>query len=327
MRICVYGAGAVGGHLAGRLAKSGADVSLIARGAHLAAIEKDGLRVETREGVLHSWPKATDDPKRLGPQDVVIVALKAPSLPQAAEGIGTLLRDDTLVLFAMNGIPWWYFHANGGALDGTKLPRIDVDGILWRTVRPERAIGTVAYTACTVTAPGVIHAENPRNRLILGRPDGKADPHLQSLADAMLASGLEAEVTPKIRDAIWTKLLMNLTGGALAILTGFAMKEAFSDPAVAAAAAAMAREGAAIAKALGCDPGDPEGGLARLSVSTHKQSILQDLERGRPMEVDAMLRVPLDLARLAKVSTPTLDLIIGLAAQRARSAGLYAGQN
>ncbi|XFF02278.1 2-dehydropantoate 2-reductase (plasmid) [Bradyrhizobium guangxiense] len=325
MKVCVYGAGAVGGHLAGRLAKAGVNVSLVARGAHLAAIEKNGLRVETKEGILHSRPHATDIPKTLGPQDVVIVALKAPSLPQAAEGIAALLRDDTMVVFAMNGIPWWYFHAHGGPLDGTRLPRIDLDGILWRTVGPERAVGAVAYTACTVTAPGVIHAENPRNRLILGRPDGKADRRLQSLADAMTASGLEAEVTPRIRDAIWSKLLMNLTGGALAILTGSAMREALSEPAVSAAAVLMAREGAAIAKALGCDPGDPEGGMARLSVSTHKQSILQDLERGRPMEVDAMLRVPLDLARLAKISSPTLDLIIGLAAQRARSAGLYDG--
>ena len=325
MKVCIYGAGAVGGHLAGRLAQTGIDVSLVARGVHLAAIEKKGLRVETKEGVLHSRPHATDDPKTLEPQDVVIVALKAPSLPQAAEGIAALLRDDTIVVFAMNGIPWWYFHAHGGPLDGTTLPRIDVDGILWRTVGPERAVGAVAYTACTVTAPGVVHAENARNRLILGRPDGKADPRLQSLADAMVASGLEAEVTLRIRDAIWSKLLMNLTGGALAILTGSAMKGALSDPAVSAAASLMAREGAAIAQALGCDPGDPEGGLARLSVSTHKQSILQDLERGRSMEVDAMLRVPLDLARLAKVSTPTLDLIIGLAVQRARSAGLYDG--
>ena len=325
MKVCVYGAGAVGGHLAGRLAKSGVEVSLIARGPHLAAIEKDGLRIETKEGILHSRPNATDDPKRLGQQDVVIVTLKAPSLPQAADGIGTLLRDDTPVIFAMNGIPWWYFHAHGGSLDGTRLPRIDPGGVIWRTVGPQRAVGAVAYTACTVKAPGVVHAENPRNRLILGRPDGNADPRLQSLAGAMVSSGLEAEVSARIRDAIWAKLLMNLTGGALAILTGFPMKEAFSDPAVAAAAAVMAREGAAIARALGCDPGDPEGGLARLSLSTHKHSILQDLERGRSMEVDAILRVPLELARLANVSTPTLDLIIGLAGQRARSAGLYSG--
>jgi 2-dehydropantoate 2-reductase len=325
MKVCVYGAGAVGGHLAGRLAKSGLDVSLIVRGAHLAAIEKHGLQVETKEGVLHSRPTATDDPKRLGTQDVVIVTLKAPSLPQAAEGLGTLLREDTLVVFAMNGIPWWYFHAHGGSLDGTRLPRIDPGDVLWRTVGPERAVGAVAYTACTVKAPGVVHAENPRNRLILGRPDGTADPRLRSLADAMASNGLEAETSARIRDAIWAKLLMNLTGGALATLTGFPMKEALSDPAVAAAAAVMTSEGAAIARALGCDPGIPEGGLARLSVSNHKQSILQDLEHGRPMEVDAMLRVPLDLARLANVPTPTLDLIIGLAVQRARSAGLYAG--
>ncbi len=325
MRVCVYGAGAVGGHIAGRLAKGGAEVSLVARGPHLAAIKANGLRVEAKDGVIHTHPAASDDPRALGRQDAVIVTVKAPSLPQVAAGIGPLLSQDTPVIFAMNGIPWWYFYAHGGPLDGTRLPRIDPDAAAWGTVGPTRAVGAVAYTACTVTAPGVIHAENPRNRIILGRPDGHADPRLEALAAALSAGGLEIEVTARIRDAVWTKLLMNLTGGSLGILTASAMKDALSNPAAASAAAAMAREGAAIARALGCDPGDPETGLPRLAVSTHKQSILQDLELGRSMEVDALLRVPLELARMADVATPNLDLIVGLAVQRARAAGLYAG--
>ena len=325
MRVCIYGAGAVGGHIAGRLAKGGADVSLVARGPHLAAIQADGLRVQTVDGLLHSRPAASDHPRMLGPQDAVIATVKAPSLPQVAAGIGPLLREDTLVVFAMNGIPWWYFHAHGGPLDGKRLPRIDPDAAVWNAVGPERAVGGVAYTASTVTAPGVVHAENARNRIILGRPDGRTDAGLEALAAALTAGGFEIEVTSRIRDAIWAKLLMNLTGGSLGILTTSAMKDAFSNPAVSAAAAAMAHEGAAIARGLGCDPGDPETGLPRLALSSHKQSILQDLELGRPMEVDAVLRVPLELARVAGIATPTLDLIVGLAVQRARAAGLYAG--
>jgi 2-dehydropantoate 2-reductase len=325
MRVCVYGAGAVGGHIAGRLAKGGAEVSLVARGPHLAAIQADGLRVEAKDGIIHTHPTASDDPQALGPQDAVIVTVKAPSLSQVAAGIGPLLGGDTPVVFAMNGIPWWYFHAHGGPLDGTRLPRIDPDAAVWNAVGPARAVGAVAYTACAVAAPGVIHAENPRNRLILGRPGGHGDALLEALAAALRAGGLEVEVTARIRDAIWAKLLMNLTGGSLGILTASAMKDALSNPASADAAAAMAREGVAIARALGCDPGDPEAGLPRLAVSTHKQSILQDLELGRSMEVDALLRVPLELARMADVATPTLDLIVGLAIQRARAAGLYAG--
>lgn len=325
MRVCIYGAGAVGGHVAGRLAKGGAEVSLVARGPHLAAIQANGLHVETKDGAIHIHPAASDDPRRLGPQDAVIVTVKAPALPQVATGIGPLLAEDTPVVFAMNGIPWWYFYAHGGPLDGTQLARIDPNGVLWDAVGPQRAIGAIAYTACTVTAPGVIHAENPRNRIILGRPDGSADRHLEGLAVALRAGGLEVEETNQIRDAVWAKLLMNLVGGPLGILTLSAMKDVLCDTAALAAARAMAQEGAAIARALGCDPGDPETGLPRLAVSRHKQSILQDLELGRIMEIDALLRVPLELGRMVDVATPTLDLIVGLAMQRARASGLYAG--
>ncbi|WP_223527435.1 ketopantoate reductase family protein [Pseudomonas sp. GL-R-19] len=323
MKVCIYGAGAVGGHLAARLAKGGAQVSVVARGEHLSAIRGDGLRVETPEGLLHIHPVATESPAELGQQDIVIVAVKAPALGQIVKGIGPLLGDHTLVLFAMNGIPWWYFHGSGGPLDGTQLPRIDPGAALWSSVGPDRAVGAVAYTACTVTAPGVIKVENPRNRLILGRPDGEADERLDALAAMLRDGGLEVEVTAKIRDAVWAKLLMNLIGGSLGILTGSAMKDALCNEAVAEFAHGMATEGAAIAKGLGCDPGDPYIGLPKLAVSKHKQSILQDLELGRSMEVDAMLQMPLELARLAGVATPKLNFVLGLAVQRARAAGLY----
>jgi 2-dehydropantoate 2-reductase len=323
MKICVYGAGAVGGHIAGRLAAGQAEVSLIDRGEQLAAIRQHGLRVETRDGKLVSHPAATDRPGDLEPQDIVIVAVKTPVLPTIAEHIGSLLHQDSLVLFVMNGIPWWYFHSHGGALDGTHLRRLDPRRALWDHVGPERAVGAVAYTACKMIAPGVIRAENPRNRLIIGRPDGRPDRRLDVLASLLNPSGLEVTVTPKIRDAIWAKLLMNLIGGSLGVLSASAMKDVLDKPAIADTAKAMTAEGAAIARALGCDPGDPDEGLSKLATSSHRQSILQDLEDGRPMEIDAMFRVPLDLAELVQVPTPNLDLVIELATQRARAAGQY----
>ncbi|MFC9335959.1 ketopantoate reductase family protein [Arthrobacter sp. NPDC057009] len=323
MKICVYGAGAVGGHIAGRLATTETEVSLIARGEQLAAIRQNGLRVETKEGTLVSRPVATDNPADLGKQDIVIVAVKAPALPAIAENVASLLHENSLVLFVMNGIPWWYFHAHGGDLDGTRLRRLDPEGALWEHIGPERAIGAVAYTACTVAAPGVVRAENERNRLIIGRPDGNSDPRLDALAALLNPTGLEVSVTTKIRDAIWTKLVMNLIGGSLATLTASPMKDVLNKPAVAGTAKAMADEGVAIARALGCDPGDPDDGLAKLATSNHLQSIAQDLLAGRSMEIDGLFRVPLDLAELAQVPTPNLDLVIELATQRARAAGLY----
>ncbi|MER5435797.1 ketopantoate reductase C-terminal domain-containing protein [Streptomyces sp. NPDC002588] len=180
---------------------------------------------------------------------------------------------------------------------------------MWDHVGPERAVGAVAYTACSVIAPGVIRAENPRNRLVVGRPDGRPDGRLDSLASLLNPTGLETTVTPRIRDAIWAKLLMNLIGGSLAVLSTSPMKDVLDKP--------------AIARALGCDPGDPYEGLGKLAKSGHLQSIAQDLQAGRPMEIDAMFRVPLELAELMQVPTPNLDLVIELATQRARAAGQY----
>ena len=151
-------------------------------------------------------------------------------MPAIAENIGSLLHESSLVLFVMNGIPWWYFHSHGGSLDGTQLRRLDPDRALWKHVRPERAVGAVAYTAGSVIAPGVIRAENPRNRLIIGRPDGQPDERLDMLASLLTPGGLEVTVTPKIRDAIWAKLMMNLIGGSLGVLTASPMKDVLTKP-------------------------------------------------------------------------------------------------
>lgn len=324
MKICVYGAGAIGGHLAARLAQGGAEVSVIARGPQLAAIRAHGIRIHRKEGDFTVQVAATDDPATLGPQDAVLVTVKSPALGAVAAAIGPLLGPDTPVVLVINGIPWWYFDRHGGQLDGTPLPTLDPSGEIRARIGPDRTIGGVVYSACTVIEPGVIHVEHARNRLVLGELDGTISPRAQAIAAPLAASGFTMEVTPDIRTAVWSKLLLNLAGGPTAVLTGQNGRANLREPAIEASIRAMYAEGAAIARALGCSPHpDPETSIANSRTSSHKPSILQDLELGRPMEVATIFDAPLELARLAGVPTPTLDLIVALARVRARGAGLY----
>ncbi len=324
MRICIYGAGSIGGHLAVRLAKAGAEVSVIARGAHLAAIKKNGLEVHAVDGAHRATVQATEDPREIGPVDAVFVTVKAPALPMVAAGIGPLLKQDTAVPFVMNGIPWWFFQRLGGPHDGTRLPKIDPDDALFRAVGPERAIGGVVYSASSVVAPGVIEVEQPKSRVILGEPDGTLSTRVSALTDMITKGGISGEATTEIRTEIWNKLISNLSGGTLAVLSGSAPKTVYTEPATRAAALAMMREAAAIAKALGARPVEThEARVTSQSAMDHKPSILQDLELGRPMEVDGMFDAPLALARIAGIETPTLDLLVALCKLRARASGLY----
>jgi len=256
----------------------------------------------------------------------VVVTVKAPALPQVAAGIAPLLRPDTAVAFVMNGIPWWYFHALPGPLEGSRLRRIDPDDALWRTVGPERAIGGVVYSASAVTAPGVIEVEQPRSRVVFGEPDGRMTPRAEALAALLRAGGIIGEVSPDIRTAIWNKLLSNLAGGTLAVLAGAAPRAVYAEPVLRDTALRVMHEAAAIAEALGSRPErNFEQRVQSTASMDHKPSILQDLELGRPMEIDGMFDAPLQLARMAGVSAPTLEILVALAKVRARGAGLYAG--
>ena len=325
MKICVFGAGAIGGHLAGRLFKGGADVSAVARGAHLAAMQRDGLRVHAPDGEIHAMVRASADPADLGPQDVVIVAVKAPALASVAAGIGPLLGPDTSVVFAMNGLPWFYFHRHGGALDGTRLARIDPGNAVWDAIGPERAIAGIVYSACSVTEPGHIHVEG-RSRLVLGEPDGTVSPRALALADVLRAGGINMDVTPKIRDEIWRKLLLNMITGPLCVLGQANLNDAHTDPETQAASRAMLAEATALAHAMGCEISlNPDKVMAANLGTVHKPSILQDLELGRPMEIDALYVTPLELAKKLGVEMPVFELLVALTKIRARSAGLYLG--
>ena len=324
MRICVYGAGAIGGHLAVRLARGGADVSVLARGPHLAAMQRDGLTVHASDGQFNARVQASDDANALGPQDAVVVTVKAPALPAVAAGIAPLLKPETPVAFVMNGIPWFYFHGIGGALEGRRLPKIDPDGALWRIVGPERALAGVVYAASAVIAPGVIEVENADPRVVLGEPDGRDSQRVQSLAAHINAGGMKAIVSPKIRDEIWNKLLGNLGVGPLAVLTQVAMCDLYQEPQCVDAARRMMQEAEAVANALGARPSaNHDKRIEHGKAMAHKPSILQDLELGRPMEIDGIFDAPLELARMVGVATPTLDLLVAMVKVRARAAGLY----
>jgi len=326
MRICVYGAGAIGGHLAVRLVRGGADVSVLARGPHLAAIQREGLTVHTHAGTMHARLRASDDPKALGPQDAVIVTVKAPGLPAVAAGIGPLLKPDTAVAFVMNGIPWFYFHGIGGTLEGRRLPKIDPDDALWRTIGPERAIAGVVYAASEVIAPATIELENPNARVVLGEPDGRDSERVRAIAGHIDAGGMTAVVSTAIRDEIWNKLLGNLSVGPLCVLTQVSMRTLYQEPHCAAAALRVMQEAQAVANAVGARPSpNHEKRVAHSRGIDHKPSILQDLELGRPMEIDGIFDAPLELARMVGVPTPTLDLLVAMVKVRARAAGLYAG--
>jgi 2-dehydropantoate 2-reductase len=324
MRVCVYGAGAIGGHLAVRLALGGAEVSVLARGPHLAAIQQHGLTVHTNEGQLHARVQASDDPKALGPQDAVLVTVKAPALPAVAAGIGPLLKPDTPVAFGMNGIPWFYFHGIGGALEGRRLPKIDPDDALWRAVGPERAIAGVVYAASAVIAPGVIELENANPRVVLGEADGRESQRVQAIAAHINGGGMQAIVSTKIRDEIWNKLLGNLGNGPLTVLTQVSMSKLFEEPLCVEAGRQVMQEAQAVANAIGAHPSaNHDKRIAHSRGIDHKPSILQDLELGRPMEIDALFDAPLEIARMVGVATPMLDLLVAMAKVRARAAGLY----
>lgn len=319
MRIAVYGAGAIGGHIAARLARKGAAVSVIARGGQLAAMRARGLTIHAPDESFTVPVHAVGEPAALGAQDAVLVTVKAPALGSVAGGIAPLLGAGTRVVFVLNGIPWWY-------LGEERLAMCDPGDAVRRAVGLERTVGAVVHSACTVVEPGVIRVGNARSRLVLGRPDDAADEGVAAIAAALEQPGYAGEVAPRIREAVWSKLLGNLGSGPFTVLGGAAPRAVFTDDVVAEAARAVFAEGFAVARALGVEPRfDPEAVLRGFAAMEHRPSILQDLDLGRPMEIDGIYTSTQALARRAGVATPMLDLVVALMKGRARAAGLYGG--
>lgn len=326
MKICVFGAGAVGGHFAAQLAASGHEVSVVARGAHLEAIRRNGLTLLKGEQRIVGKVRAAEDPRELEPVDYVLVTLKATALPGLAERVAPLLGKDTAVVFAQNGIPWWYAQGISSARSRTPgLEALDRGGKLARAVSPQRVIGSVVYSANEVVAPGVVRNNAPgRNVLVLGEPDDRPTERLTRLAAALEKSAIQAPIETDIRRSIWAKVLINLGSSSIGVVTEGTVKENLADPAIAELRKRMHAEARTIAEAHGVDtegaalpPPHTSGG------PQHKTSMLQDYELGRPMEIDAILMAPLWFARAAHVPVPTLEAVIALAAHKAKKKGLY----
>ena len=323
MKICVYGAGAIGGYLGAELALSGADVTLIARGPHLAAMKDNGVRLLTdgEERVAH--PLCTDDPAEVGPQDYVIVTLKAHSVPAIVDVMQPLLGPDTAVVWAVNGVPWWYFHRLEGPWEDHRLESVDPDGSQWDKIGPERAIGCAVYPAVEVPEPGVIrHIEG--NRFTLGEPSGEKTERVERLSKVLIEAGFRAPVR-RIRDEIWLKLWGNLCFNPISALTLETLDVVATDPGTRAVARAMMLEAQAIGEKLGVrfavDVDKRIDGAA--AVGAHRTSMLQDLDKGRPMEIDALVTAVQEMGRLVDEPTPTIDTILALVQQRARAADAY----
>jgi 2-dehydropantoate 2-reductase len=325
MKICVFGAGAIGGFVGAKLAAKGeAEVSLVARGPHLAAMRAKGLTVHAKDGKSNVAVNANDDPSVLGPQDFVILALKAHSVPGVLDSMKPLLGPDTAIVTAQNGVPWWYFYKHGGEHEGRRVEAVDPGGRIWSSLGPERAIGCVVYIAAEIEAPGVIrHVEG--DRLPLGEPSGEKTERLAKLSRTLVNAGIRAPIRPDIRNDIWVKLWGNLSFNPISALTGGTLEQIARDEGTRAVARAMMVEGEEIALRLGVKfPIDVDRRIVGAEqVGAHKTSMLQDLELGRPMEIDALVAAVQELGRLVGVPTPAVDTVLALVRQRARLAGCY----
>ena len=327
MKICVFGAGAIGGYLGVKLAQAGADVRLVARGPHLATMQDKGLTLIEEDGALQTVKvTASDNPADLGPQDYVIITLKAHSVPPIVSKVQPLIGENTTIVSGVNGVPWWYFHKIGTDLEGTRLETVDPGNAQWDGFGPDRVLGCVVYPAAEVTQPGVIkHIEG--NRFSLGEPDGSKSDRAMALSKALSAAGLKAPVRPHLRDEIWVKLWGNLSFNPISALTHATLDVLCTDVGTREVARNMMIEAQQIAEKMGVKfPIDVDrrinGGAA---VGAHRTSMLQDLDQGRPMEIDALVGSVQELGRITDTPTPTIDTVLALTKLRARSAGLYDG--
>ncbi|MBT5032318.1 MAG: 2-dehydropantoate 2-reductase [Proteobacteria bacterium] len=324
MRICIYGAGAIGGYLGCMLSKTDAEISLIARGPHLKAMQDHGLRLVMDGNETVHQLNCTDQPESLAPQDYVIVTLKAHSVPRIVPQIKKLLAPDGAVVTAVNGVPWWYFYSLSGPLENTRLRSVDPDDQQWQQIGPERAIGCVVYPACDLVEPGVIH-HIEGNRFTLGEPNGEKTERVLALSKIFVEAGLKAPVRPRIRNDIWIKLWGNLSFNPISALTHATLDTIATEPGTQAVARGMMTEAQYIAESLGVkfsvDIDKRIAGAA--SVGAHKTSMLQDLEQNRPMEIDALLTVVQEMGKMTKIETPCIDIVLALVIQRAKQAGTY----
>ncbi|MBE8476320.1 2-dehydropantoate 2-reductase [Streptomyces justiciae] len=313
MKVAVLGAGAIGAYVGAALHRAGADVHLIARGPHLAAMRQHGVQIHSPRGDFTAKAHATDDPTEIGPVDYVFLGLKATSYAACGPLIEPLLHSDTAVIAAQNGIPWWYFHAHGGPHDGRRLESVDPGGAVSKVLAPERAIGCVVYAATELEAPGVVrHLEG--TRFSIGEPDRSLSPRCLDFSQAMQAGGLKCPVETDLRNDIWLKLLGNISFNPISALARATMRQMCHHHGTRHVIHTMMEETLAVAAALDCHPDITiERRLAGAEkVGDHRTSTLQDLEAGKPLELDVLLTAVLELATLTHTPTPTLTTIHAL---------------
>ena len=322
MRICIYGAGAIGSHFAVRLANAGHDVACVMRGVHLQAVRANGLTLRSGEATFRTRVNASDDPGELGTQDMVVCTLKANALASLADGLTPLLKNDTAIVFAQNGIPWWYDIGLSADHPSTPpLDFLDTGGRLRAAVGKERIIGGVIFSSNELVEPGVVVHESPdRNVLFVGECDDRQTERIAQLRGVLEQAGIRSPATTQIRENIWTKLIGIMTLSVLCALTERSIRDTVLDPEIEPLVPRLIAEGESVAQTF--YPGVAWRSRDKSPVA-HKPSFLQDYERGRPMEIDALIRAPLEFGRTAGLSTPMLDLMAGLVISKARERGLY----
>lgn len=323
MKICVFGTGAIGGYLAAKLARTDAQLTCIARGKQLEAIRSRGLTLIENDRRQNQQVDCTDRPGQVGPQDVVFVTLKSHTVPPAAADIAELLGPETAVVTAYNGLPWWFFYGQQGS-ESMSLESVDPGRRLWEQIGPERAIGCVVYPAARVVEPGVIEHQFG-SRFALGEPDGTETPRLKSIAAQLVAAGLTAPLESSIRTGICTKLVANASYNPVSVLTGSSLGQMIDDVAVNRLLRRMMHEAIEVTASVGISVPVSPAELLELTrpLGDHQTSMLQDLEAGRSLELDPIVGAVQELGRLHAVPTPTIDIILALAKQKATLAGCY----
>jgi 2-dehydropantoate 2-reductase len=321
MKIAVFGAGAIGSYIAAALHRAGAEVTVIARGAQLAAIRENGITLITEGTRITARPFATADARDAGVQDCVFVTLKAQDFPRAVTAIATLAGPETMIVTAMNGVPYWYFYGQSSPWRDQIVQSVDPGGVLWRTIPPRQAIGCVLYPWAEVLSPAVVE-QSTSNRFIIGEPDGSISARVQALSAVMKKGGLDAPVTPNIRDELWGKLWGNLSLNPLSALTRATIDRLAFEPELRKVGRAMMVEAASVAEALGVKlPMDVDERLAIAgSAGARKTSMLRDLEAGRALEIDALLGAVVELATLTGHELPLCRAILALTRELARKA-------
>ncbi len=324
MKVAIFGAGAIGGFLGVRLTRAGADVTFIARGPHLAAMQANGVTLRSEGESVTVRPRCVASAEQAGVQDYVVVTLKAHGLPAAAPSIATMMGPDSAVVTGINGIPYWYFYGLDSPYRDRVVESVDPGGRLWSVLPPSKAIGCVVYPAAEVVEPGVIE-HSYGDRFTLGEPDGSRSARVEAFSRALIAAGLKAPVRPRIRDELWVKLWGNLAFNPVSALTAATLDRITGDDDLRDLCRGMMLEAKVVAEALGVRFGiDVDKRIAGAAeVGVHKTSMLQDLERGRPMEIDALLGSVVELGGAVGEAMPLCRAVLALARERARQAGCY----